>query len=119
MIYFLDSPENDYLSPIDARTLSSPTESNHSKSSLHSDPYYHMLETGENATYESADDVKDGLTKLNNMGRNPSDRSENRYAALDDDKWVAKENSIYEPLTLARSETTPTKDFENEKIGAL
>ncbi len=94
---------NDYLMPIDTRNrLPSATGSNYSEASNLSGPQYQVLEPGENATYESADEVN---AKMDVITRNPSDRSDNRYAALNNGEWSAKENSIYEPLTLGRNTT--------------
>ena len=72
-------------------------------------PYYHLLEAGGSQTYESPDDVIDEMKML----RNPSDKSENRYAPLQEHKTSVKENT-YEPLTLDRNVKMPS-DMDKDK----
>eukprot|EP00794_Sanderia_malayensis_P009081 gene9081-10050_t len=112
--------ENDYLRPITnvTNTLPSPSGSNVSKTSSNmTTPEYRIVELGENVTYESADDVIKDMNQFDEkILRNPSGRSEGRYAALDEEEWSAKENSVYESLTLARV-AKPANDIEDEKQG--
>eukprot|EP00795_Rhopilema_esculentum_P009497 gene9497-17233_t len=86
---------------------------NSKSSSTKSEPHYHQLADGHNIAYVPANDIKgclrnDSKSDRSNISslsvaRVPSGRSDTHYTALGDDATLAaKENSIYECLTLDR-----------------
>ena len=86
---------------------------NSKSSSTKSEPYYHQLADGQNIAYVPANDFKGCLRNDSNsdhsnksslsVARVPSGRSDTHYTALGDEATLAaKENSIYECLTLDR-----------------